>query len=116
MHIVCIPVEDDRGLAAPVAHGLDTAAVLLLVDASTLEFRAVSNASQRRRERGCDHCEALDDAHVDAVIVGVIEADALTRLAQRRLPIYVGAHGTAANALSDYLSGRLRAVMPRPER
>ena len=116
MHIVCIPVEDDRGLTAPVARGLDTAAALLLVDASTLEFRVVSNAPQRRRERGCDPCEALDDAQVDAVIVGVIEADALARLVRRRLPIYVGAHGTASNALSDYLSGRLRSVVARPVR
>ncbi len=114
MHIVCIPVEDDRGLAAPVASGLDRAAVLLLVDASTLAFRAVSNAPQRRRERGCDRCEALDDASVDAVIVGAIEADALARLLRRRLPVYVGASGSASTAITDYLSGRLRAVTPRP--
>jgi predicted Fe-Mo cluster-binding NifX family protein len=116
VHIVCIPVEDDRGLAAPVARGLDAASVLLLVDASTLAFRAVSNASERRRDRGCDPCAALDDVHVDAVIVGVIEADALSRLVQRRFPVYVGAQGSASRALSDYLSGRLRAVTARPER
>lgn len=114
MHIVCIPVEDDRGLAAPVARGLESAAVLLLVDTSTLAFRPVSNAPQRRRERGCDPCLALDDASVDAVIVGAIEADALDRMMRRRIAVYVGAWGSASTALSDYLSGRLRAIVPRP--
>jgi predicted Fe-Mo cluster-binding NifX family protein len=116
VHIVCIPVEDDRGLQAPVARGLDAAAVLLLVDATTLAFRAVSNAPLRRRARGCDPCEALDDAPVDAVIVASIEADALARLARRRMPVYHGARGTAATALADFLSGRLRPLAAEPER
>ena len=116
MHIVCIPVEDDRGLRAPVARGLDAAAVLLLVDATTLEFRAVSNAPLRRRARGCDPCEALDDVPVDAVIVASIEAEALARLSRRSLPVYGGACGTAATALADFLSGRLRQLAAQPER
>ena len=98
MHIICIPVEDDRGLQAPVARGLDAAAVLLLVDASTLEFRAVSNAPLRRRARGCDPCEALDDVPVDAVLVASIEDPALARLSRRPVPVYAGARGTAAGA------------------
>jgi predicted Fe-Mo cluster-binding NifX family protein len=110
VHIVCIPVADDRGLQAPVARGLDAAEVLLLVDATTLAFRAVSNAPRRRRARGCDPCEALDDAPVDAVIVASIEPEALVRLTRRQLPVYDGARGTAASALADFLSGRLRVL------
>jgi len=116
VHIVCIPVEDDRGLQAPVARGLDAAAVLLLVDATTPAFRAVSNAPLRRRARGCDPCEALDDVPVDAVMVASIEADALARLARRRMPVYHGARGTAATALADFLSGRLRTLAAEPGR
>ena len=116
MHIVCIPVADGRGLQAPVARGLDDAEVLLLVDATTLAFRAVSNAPLRRRARGCDPCEALDDTPVDAVIVASIEPDALARLARRNLPVYHRARGTAANALADFLAGRLRPVAVEPER
>lgn len=116
MHIVCIPVEDDRGLQAPVARGLDAAEVLLLVDTTTLAFRAVSNAPLRRQARGCHPCEALDDVPVDAVIVASIEADALARLSRRSLPVYVGARGTAATALADFLSGRLSRAAAGPER
>jgi predicted Fe-Mo cluster-binding NifX family protein len=112
VHIVCIPVADGRGLQAPVARGLDDAEVLLLVDATTLAFRAVSNAPLRRRARGCDPCEALDDAPVDAVIVASIEPDALARLARRNLPVYHGARGTAASALADFVAGRLRSLTP----
>ena len=110
MHIVCIPVGDDRGLRAPVAPGLDSAPVLLLVDASTLAFRAVPNEAQRRRDRGCDPCEALDDEAVDAVLVASIEAEALDRITRRGLRVLAGARGTAAQALGDYASGRLRAL------
>jgi predicted Fe-Mo cluster-binding NifX family protein len=116
VHIVCIPVDDDRGLQAPVAQGLDGAPVLLLVDATSLAFRAVSNAPTRRRARGCDPCEALDDTPIDAVIVASIEPDALARLTRRGLPVHDGARGTAANALADFLSGRLRPLPVEPER
>jgi predicted Fe-Mo cluster-binding NifX family protein len=116
VHIVCIPVEDDRGLRAPVARGLDAAAVLLLVDTTTLAFRAVSNAPQRRAARGCAPCEALDDVAVDAVIVASIEAGALARLSRRPIPVYGGARGAAADALADFLSGRLRTLAGQPER
>jgi predicted Fe-Mo cluster-binding NifX family protein len=116
VHIVCIPVADDRGLQAPVARGLDGAEVLLLVDATTLAFRAVSNAPVRRRARGCDPCEALDDVPVDAVIVASIEPDALARLSRRSLSVYGGARGTAATALGDLLAGRLQAFSAEPER
>jgi predicted Fe-Mo cluster-binding NifX family protein len=110
VHIVCIPVEDDRGLQAPVASGLDGAAVLLLVDATSLAFHAVPNAPQRRKARGCDPCEALDDVPVDAVLVASIEDPALARLSRRPVPVYAGARGTAADALADFLSGRLRQL------
>ena len=116
MNIVCIPVSDDRGLRAPVAAGLDAAPVLLFVETSSLTFRAVPNQAQRRRDRGCDPCEALDDTPVDAVIVASIEPDALARLARRNLPVYHRARGTAANALADFLAGRLRPVAVEPER
>jgi predicted Fe-Mo cluster-binding NifX family protein len=116
VHIVCIPVEDDRGLQAPVARGLDTAQVLLLVDTTTLAFRAVSNAPLRRQARGCHPCQALDDVTVDAVIVASIEPDALARLSQRSLTVYVGACGKASTALADFLFGRLRALAAGPER
>jgi predicted Fe-Mo cluster-binding NifX family protein len=116
VHIVCIPVEDDRGLRAPVVPGLDAAPVLLLVDTSTLACRAVPNHPERRRERGCHPCEALDDTPVDAVIVSSIDAAALGRLCRRRLPVFAGARGTAADAIADLLAGRLRALPGEPER
>jgi predicted Fe-Mo cluster-binding NifX family protein len=116
VHIVCIPVHDDRGLGAPVAPGLDGAAVFLLVDTTTLASRAVPNEPQRRRARGCHPCEALDDAPVDAVLVASIEADALARLSRRRVRVFSGARGTAAEALADLLAGRLRALPSEPER
>lgn len=110
MNIVCIPVVDDRGLGAPVAPGLDAAAMFLLVDTASLAFRAVPNARERRRDRGGDPCEALDDTPVDAVIVQGIEAAARARLARRHLPVYAGATGTAADALVEYAAGRLQPV------
>jgi predicted Fe-Mo cluster-binding NifX family protein len=116
VNIVCIPVADDRGLRAPVAAWLDAAPVLLLVDASSLAFRAVPNLAQRRRDRGCDPCEALDDAPVDAVLVRSIEAGALARISRRGVRVLAGVRGTASDALSDYAVGRLRPLLPNPER
>ncbi len=110
MNIVCIPVSDDRGLRAPVAPSLDTAPVLLFVDASTLAHRAFPNEAQRRRSRGCDPCEALDDATMDAVIVASIDEGTLERLARRGVPVLGGASGTAADAISAYMAGKLRVL------
>jgi len=114
VNIVCIPVSDDRGLRAPVAAGLDAAPVLLFVETSSLTFRAVPNQAQRRRDRGCDPCEALDDTPVDAVLVESIEPGALARITRRGVRVLSGARGTAAHALSDYVAGRLRRLLPAP--
>ena len=114
MNIVCIPVSDDRGLRAPVAAGLDSAPVLLFVETSSLAFRAVPNQAQRRRDRGCDPCEALDDTPVDALLVDSIEPAALARVTWRGVRVLSGARGTASAAISDYVAGRLRPLLPAP--
>ncbi len=116
MHIVCIPVMDDRGLRAPVAPSLDGAPTLLLVDSSSLSFRAVPNVAERRRSRGCDPCAALDDTSVDVVLVASIDADTLARVARRGVPVLAGASGTAADALTAYMAGRLEVLANGPAR
>jgi predicted Fe-Mo cluster-binding NifX family protein len=114
VNIVCIPVSDDQGLRARVVAGLDAAPVLLFVETSSLTFRAVPNQAQRRRDRGCDPCEALDDTPVDALLVESIEPAALARVTRRGVRVLSGARGTASHALSDYVAGRLRRLLPAP--
>ena len=112
MRIVCIPIAEDRGLLSPVSDGLDSAPMFLLVDSSTLAFRTIPNAAQRRRDRGCDSCEALEDTQIDLLIVASVGAASLARIVMRGVPVHGGARGTAADALADLISGRLPALLP----
>ena len=112
MRIVCIPIAEDRGLVSPVSDELDSAPMFLLVDSSTLAFRTIPNAAERRKDRGCDPCEALEDTAIDVLIVASVGAASLARIAMRGVAVHGGARGTAADALAELISGRLPVLLP----
>ena len=115
MKIVCVPVAEDLGLRSPVFDGFASAPMFLLVDSATFACRGIPNSAERRKERGCDPCGALEDTPVDLLIVSLIEPDALGRLAKLGVPVHGGARGTAADALTAYLGGRLVPLHPERE-
>lgn len=112
MKIVCVPIEEDRGLLSPVSPEFASAPMFLLVDSATLAFRSIPNTAQRREERGCDRCGALEDTLVDLLVVGRIERDAIDQLASRGVAVHGGACGTAVDALAALIGGRLPALDP----
>jgi predicted Fe-Mo cluster-binding NifX family protein len=111
MKIVAVPISEDRGLLSPVFPDFASAPMFLLVDSATLAFRSIPNTAQRRKERGCDPCAALEDTIVDLLIVERITRDTIDQLASRGVTtVQYGARGTAANALAALMGGRLPAL------
>lgn len=111
MKIVCIPVGESRGLLSPVHPELPGAPHLVLVDVETLAFRTVPNTAERRRDRGCDPCEALEDTAVDVLLVErAVDPHTLERLANRHVSVYGGARGSVADALAALIAGRLERL------
>jgi predicted Fe-Mo cluster-binding NifX family protein len=116
MKIVAVPITEDLGLLSPVSPDFASAPMFLLVDSATLAFRSIPNTAQRRKERGCDPCAALEDTIVDLLIVDRIERDTIDQLASRGMTVHCGARGTAANALAALMGGRLPALPAAPAR
>jgi predicted Fe-Mo cluster-binding NifX family protein len=110
MKIVCIPTAEGRGLFSPVHPDLANAPYLLLVDAETLAFRSIPNSAERRRERGCDPCEALEDTPVDVVLVQRADPRTVERMERRHVSVYGGARGSVADALAALIAGRLERL------
>ena len=112
MKIICVPIAEDRGLRSPVADDFASAPIFLLVDSATLAWRGVPNSPQRRKDRGCEPCEALEDTTVDLLVVARIDPETLQRVARRGVPVHGGASGTATDALAALVGGRLPALDP----
>src|SRR5512133_1830475 len=103
MKIVCVPIEEDRGLLSPVSPDFASAPMFLLVDSATLAFRSIPNTAQRRKERGCEPCAALEDTIVHLLTVERIERETVDQLASRGVTVHSGARGTAADALASLM-------------
>jgi len=111
MKIICIPIEENRGIQSPLSRTFAASPMFLLVDADSLAYLAIPNSTQRQRDRGCDPCDILGDLNIDVVIADEIEASTLVRIARREIPVFGGARGTVRSALADLMGGRL-AVLP----
>lgn len=105
--IVCLPIEETRGLLSPVSSHFGRAAWFLLVDMATLAHRSVANAPVEGR---CDPYRALAGHAVDTFIVGGIGPRALEEIDRRRIPVYLAPGSGVADALAGYIAGRLPRV------
>jgi predicted Fe-Mo cluster-binding NifX family protein len=82
--------------------------VFLIVDTETLHVDALPNeASQETGGAGISAAKLLTRQELDAVITGNLGPNAVRILESEGLPVYVGATGTARQALKQYRSGRL---------
>ncbi len=110
--IVCIPIEDDRGMHSPVCAHFGRAPAFLLVDTSEGTCRSVTNGHDQRSHGRCTPIDLLAGERVEALIVGGIGQGALNRFANANIHVY-RAHGrTVDEAVAALQTGALEAVDP----
>lgn len=102
---VCI-TSDGQGLDAPVNPSFGRAAYFLFVDPETLVTEAVENAPGAHGA-GVQAAQTVAEKEATAVITGSVGPNAHQGLTAAGIKIYIGAKGTAKEALQDYRAGRL---------
>jgi predicted Fe-Mo cluster-binding NifX family protein len=103
LKIICLPIDENRGLLSRVAPRFCDAGSFLLVETGALAFRAIPNA----REGACDPRVLLRGAAVDVFIVSDAGADGLREVPPLDAPVYRTPPGTVAAAIAAFIAGRL---------
>jgi predicted Fe-Mo cluster-binding NifX family protein len=89
--------------------------VFLLVDTDTHHVEALPNeASYRSAGAGIRAAKLLTHQEVDAVITGNLGPNVVRFLEAEGISVYLGARGSARQALKQYDSGRLRRAPATP--
>jgi predicted Fe-Mo cluster-binding NifX family protein len=106
---ICIPVNEDKGLASEICEHFGSAPVFLLVDTDTEACEARANAHAPGHNKGtCQPLSAFAGEQLDAVVVGGIGMGALTRLRAVNLEVYQAVLPTVAATLAAFRAGTLK--------
>jgi predicted Fe-Mo cluster-binding NifX family protein len=106
-----------RTLKDPTDRRFGRCPVFLIVNTDTLHVEALTNnASKETLGAGVTAAKLLTHRDLDAVITGNLGPNAVRVLESEGVPVYVGATGTAGQALRQYHSGRLTRAMATPGR
>ncbi len=104
MKIICIPIDEDRGLLSRVAPCFCDAPSFLLVETGALTFRSIPNA---RDGGACDPHVLLGGAAVDLFIVSDGLVGPRGEAAPVDVPVYRTPPGTVVGAIAAFIAGRL---------
>src|SRR6266496_3588851 len=85
---ICFPVETDNGMKSAVYGHFGSAPLFMVVDTDTNTVAPINNKDQHHTHGACNPLKALDNQHVDAIVVGGIGAGALTRLNQMGIIVH----------------------------
>ena len=97
---VCFPVQKDVGVDSSVFGHFGSAPAFVVVDTLTKNMTTIVNGDQHHAHGSCNPMKALDNQHVDAIVVGGIGAGALTRLNQKGIVV----HRAQADSIRENLA------------
>ncbi len=106
---LCIPTQEDQGLASKIHEHFGSAPFLALVDAATLEVEFLSNQGGPHQAGGCQG-SALGSRPVDAVFCHKMGRGALASLEGIGIPVYVTTALTLSEALQAILQGEVQRM------
>lgn len=104
---LCIPTDDDQGLAGQLSSHFGSAPYFTLVDSETGDVRVVLNVHAEHEPGACVSAQALMGYGVGAVICRGLGRRAFGRLRVMGLPVYVAEDEEVADALEAFRAGRL---------
>ncbi|MGD8698241.1 MAG: NifB/NifX family molybdenum-iron cluster-binding protein [Gemmatimonadales bacterium] len=104
---LCIPTDDDRGLAGRLSSHFGSAPYFTLVESETGEVQVIGNLHSEHEPGACVSADALRGYGVEAVVVRGLGRRAFSRMRTLGLPVYVAEEGEASTALEAFRAGRL---------
>lgn len=85
---VAIPVLKDEGMESEVCGHFGSAPAFVLVDLATDEAAGIKNKDLHHSHGACNPMKAIDNQHVDAIVVEGIGGGALNRFNQMGIAVY----------------------------
>jgi predicted Fe-Mo cluster-binding NifX family protein len=85
---VCFPVSKVEGLESEVYGHFGSAPAFILVDTTNDNVTTINNGDQHHEHGMCNPVKALNNQHVDVLVVAGIGAGALTKLNQQGIKVF----------------------------
>jgi len=109
---ICIPVDEDQGLASPVCLHFGSAPYFMIVNTDDGSCRAIPNRNEHHAHGMCQPLQAIQGEAIDGMVVGGIGMGALNKLRAAGICVYQAQHPTVDLAVEAIKAGRLPLVEP----
>jgi len=109
---ICIPVDEDLGLASPVCMHFGSAPYFMIVNTDDGSCRAIANRNDHHAHGMCQPLEAVRGETIDGMVVGGIGMGALNKLTAAGICVYQAQHPTVDLAIEAIKAGRLPVMSP----
>ncbi|MFH1786825.1 MAG: NifB/NifX family molybdenum-iron cluster-binding protein [archaeon] len=106
---LCIPTDGDGGLGAPVAQHFGRCGTYTLYDTGTAEVKVFPNTSSHMGGTGLPP-EIIKRTGADVLVCRELGPRALQLLCGMGVAVYVGAMGTAKDAIESFKQGMLESA------
>ena len=107
---ICFPVQRDEGIDSSVYNHFGSAPFFMVVDTESNSVVVISNRDQHHAHGACNPMKALDNHHVDAIVVGGIGAGALSRLQQMGISVHKSQAATVRDNIALFTAHQLPAL------
>lgn len=106
---LCIPTEDEAGLAGRISAHFGSARWFTVVDSESGDTRSVRNREEAHKPGTCDAAASIADLRVEAVVASGLGRRALQSLNQAGIPVYVTQSPTVGEAVEEF---KMEVLMP----
>ena len=107
---ICIPTETNEGKSAQVYGHFGSAPYFTIYDTENESIEVVNNANEHHSHGTCHPMGALTGKSVDAVVCGGMGANALQKLNEAGIKVYVAASGTLEEIIKKYKEDKLEEI------
>jgi predicted Fe-Mo cluster-binding NifX family protein len=107
---ICVPLAADEGLDAPVHAHFGSAPWYGVVDTEGDGIELIRNDGHHHEHGHCNPVAALLGARLDAVVVQGMGRNALARLGEAGIPVWVAGGATLGEVRDQVREGRVRAL------
>ena len=107
---VCFPVVRTEGLESKVYGHFGSAPAFLIVDTNDTATAVVINKDKHHAHGMCNPVRALDNQHVDAIVVGGIGGGALGKLQQMGIKVFQAKASTVTENIDLIIKNELDEV------
>ena len=107
---ICVPTVTDDGLDARVSPHFGSAPFFSVVDTDGDGVEVIVNGGRKHEHGKCNPVSALSGVSLDAVVVRGLGRNALARLGEAGIPVYVATGGTLREVKAQIRDGRIRLL------